>query len=110
MRVHPVCLSVLLVSSIVASSLAQESRATLEGCVRDQHRAVIPNASVQVTSEETGIAQQVLTNNDGLWSVRFLNPGAYTLTITAPNFRTVERKGITLEVADDKTIDHCRPN
>jgi len=105
MRAYHVCLSVLVFGLMLGSSLAQESRATLEGCVRDQHGAVISDASIEVTSEETGISQQVLTNNAGLWSVRFLNPGAYTLTVTAQNFRTVERKGITLEVADDKRID-----
>lgn len=105
MRPYQIYLSVLMLAFLLGSSSAQESRATLEGSVRDQHGAFIPNASVQVTSEETGVSQHVLTSNEGRWSVRFLNPGAYTLTVAAQNFQTIERKGITLEVADDKRID-----
>jgi len=95
---------VLLLGLMLGTSLAQESRATLEGRVIDQQGAVIPKASIAVTSEETGIKQKAASNGEGLWSIRFLNPGTYMVTITAPGFKTVEQKGITLEVADDKRI------
>src|SRR5260370_22844295 len=48
--------------------------------------------------------QKAASNGEGLWSMRFLNTGTYTVTITAPGFKTVEQKGVTLEVADDKRI------
>ena len=87
------------------SALAQESRATLEGRVTDQHGAVIPKASVEVTSQDTGVKQKTSSNADGLWSVRFLNPGTYQVTISADGFKTAEQKGITLQVADDKRLE-----
>src|SRR5260370_23775421 len=95
---------VLMLGLMLGTALDQESRATLEGRVIDQQGAMIPKASIAVTSEETGITQKAASNSEGLWSIRFLNPGTYDVTITAQGFKTVEQKGITLEVADDKRI------
>lgn len=84
---------------------AQESRATLTGRVVDAQGAVVPGASVTVTAEDTNVKQETQTNEQGLWTVRFLNPGAYTIVVSAAGFKTAERKGITLQVADMKQID-----
>jgi hypothetical protein len=88
-----------------ATTWGQEARATLEGRISDQHGGVIPKASIEVISEDTGLRQTTLSNTYGLWSVRFLNPGTYDVAITAQGFRTAEQKGITLQVADDKRIE-----
>lgn len=37
--------------------------------------------------------------------MRFLNPGVYTISINAPNFKSFERRSVTLQVADSKQID-----
>ena len=84
---------------------AQESRAILEGRVTDQQGAIVPGATVTVISEQTGVRQQTTANDQGTWTMRFLNPGAYTISISAPNFKSFERRGITLQVADSKQID-----
>ena len=86
-------------------SRAQESRATLGGKVADSMGAVIPDASVVVTSEETGVRQSVRTNHQGNWIVPFLIPGHYSFTVSLPGFKTFERKGLTLQAADNKQID-----
>ena len=101
-----VILAALLLSILIFKPLrAQESRATLEGRVTDQQGAIIPQAAVVVTSEQTGVKQQTTTNDQGAWTLNFLNPGAYTITISVPNFKTFERRGVTLQVADRKQID-----
>src|SRR5215475_12251896 len=84
---------------------AQESRAILEGRVTDQQGAIVPGATVAVISEQTGVRQQTTANDQGVWTMRFLNPGAYTISISAPNFKTFERRGVILQVADSKQID-----
>src|SRR5262245_35562 len=67
---------------------AQESRATLEGRVADRNGGMVPGVTVTVRSEQTGVKQETSTNNQGTWTVRFLNPGTYTIEISAPNFKT----------------------
>jgi len=84
---------------------AQESRADLGGRVTDQQNAAIPGAKVSVISEDTKVTQETTTNEQGAWIVRFLNPGPYRIVVSAPGFKTSERKGIVLQTADVKQID-----
>jgi len=91
--------------AIATTFNGQESRATLEGRVADQHDAIIPGATVEVTAEMTGIKLQTVSNEFGLWTIHFLNPGAYTIDISLPGFRKFERKGVVLQVSDTMRID-----
>ncbi len=84
---------------------AQDNRATLGGRVTDQQQAVVPGAPVVVTSVDTGVQQRTVTNHGGEWKVRFLNPGLYSVSVSARGFKTVERANIELRTADIKQID-----
>src|SRR4051812_21483776 len=84
---------------------AQSSRAALGGRVTDAQGAVVPNASVVVTSEDTAVKQTTKTNDQGNWAVQFLVPAKYSFAITAPGFKTTERTGIVLQTSDNKQID-----
>lgn len=104
MRRLGLCVSITF-CLLSAAGWAQESRATLGGRVLDAQGAVVPGATVVVTSDDTGVKQQTRTNAQGNWSVQFLIPGRYSFIITAPGFKTAERKGMTLQTADMKQID-----
>ena len=86
-------------------ALAQEARATLSGRVTDPQGAAVPSAIVVVMSNDTGVKRQTQTNAQGNWMVEYLLPGAYQFSVTASGFRTMERRGITLQTADNKEID-----
>ena len=93
----------LVVLSKFASS--QEVRATLGGRVSDPQGAVVPAAKVVVTSDDTDVKQQTVTNAQGNWIIQFLLPGHYRFTIAAPGFKTENRSGVELQTADNKQID-----
>jgi hypothetical protein len=84
---------------------AQENRATLRGRITDSSGAAVPGAAVTVISLDTQVKQQTKSNEQGLWSARYLNPGNYMVVVSADGFRTIEQKGITLQTADDKQLD-----
>lgn len=88
-----------------AISRGQEVRATIGGRVTDAQGAVVPNAAVTVTSDDTGVPQQTTTNAQGAWTVQFLLPGHYHFSVMAPGFKVAERTGITLQAADNKELD-----
>src|SRR5690348_9721161 len=75
----------------------QEARATMSGRVVDPQNAAVTQADVVVRSDDTGVEQRTRTNDQGNWTVRFLIPGYYSLRITAPGFRQMERRGIELQ-------------
>ncbi len=94
---------VLFLSTAISD--AQEARATLGGRVLDPLGAVIPGADVVVTSDDTNVKQQTVTNTQGNWIVQFLIPGHYSFSITVSGFKRAERRGLTLQAADNKQID-----
>ncbi|HEV3201494.1 MAG TPA: carboxypeptidase-like regulatory domain-containing protein, partial [Bryobacteraceae bacterium] len=83
----------------------QGSRATLGGRVMDGQGAVVPNATVVVTSDETGVKQTTKTNGQGNWTVQFLVPGTYSFSVVSSGFRQLDRQGITLQTGDNKQMD-----
>ena len=102
-----IMLALAAVLCITGTDLAwsQEARATIGGRVIDPQGAVVPNATVNVTADSTGVKQQTKTNAQGNWIVQFLIPGHYSFSVTAQGFKTAERKGLQLQAADNKSID-----
>lgn len=95
-------LLLLLFSSVV---LAQETTGGLQGTVRDPAGAVVPNASVEVTSSALVSPKRIVTDNGGYYRFVNLPPGTYTLTVSASGFSKLKRDGIVLQVGRIPTIE-----
>src|SRR5262245_35970848 len=95
------CLAALLVSTASAQTIT----ATVNGTVTDEAGAVVLNAKVTVTANSTGQAKTVTTDSEGRYSVPFLQPGGYIVTVEALGFAKSVRSGLNLEAAHG----HTRP-
>src|SRR5579872_1489175 len=95
-RVTLVCLS-------LASAWAQISTGTIVGVVEDSTGGVIANAEVALKHIGTGETRQTRTNDRGEFNAPFVRTGDYSLTVTAPGFKTKVLTGLTLQV--DQTIN-----
>jgi hypothetical protein len=84
---------------------AQSQEGRISGRVIDQSGAVVVKATVTIQNTETGVKRGLLTNSAGEYVAPNLSPGIYSVSVSAPTFKTVERKGIRLEVATDVRID-----
>ncbi|HEX4536787.1 MAG TPA: carboxypeptidase-like regulatory domain-containing protein, partial [Candidatus Acidoferrum sp.] len=82
----------------VAPAKAQVAGATLSGLVTDDQGGPVANATVSVKNAGTGVAREVSSNSDGIYSAPNLLPGEYEVTVTATGFQTLTEKGITLTV------------
>ncbi|HEX8560763.1 MAG TPA: carboxypeptidase-like regulatory domain-containing protein [Pyrinomonadaceae bacterium] len=94
----------LLLLTFVAAG-AQEFRGSLTGNVTDPNGAALPGATVEIRNVETNVANTVTTNEEGNYSFPLLNPGRYTLTVTASGFANSTRENIEIRVADRLTLD-----
>ncbi|HEX4006045.1 MAG TPA: TonB-dependent receptor [Acidobacteriaceae bacterium] len=92
------CIATILALMFSGRSWAQVS-SSLTGTITDPSGAVIPNAKVTATLNETGTEQSTVTNGDGLYNIPGLAIGHYTLTVTATGFQTYKRTGIVVNVA-----------
>jgi hypothetical protein len=100
------CVFVLLALSITTLTVtAQEFRGTISGTVADPNGAVIPGATVAVKNVETNITSSVTTNDSGGYSVPFLLPGKYDVTVTNEGFKTSVRENVAVAVDDKLTLD-----
>jgi hypothetical protein len=80
------------------TSRAQETSA-ITGTITDPSGAVVPNAKVTVTLQETGATQTSTTNGAGLYEIPGLAVGHYVLKVSAPGFTTYQKTGIVVNVA-----------
>lgn len=100
------CVFVFTALVLLAITLsAQEFRATLTGRVLDPTGAAVPGATVQARNVATGETSTATTSADGAYTIPFLRPGTYTMTVTARGFKTFTRENIVLQVGQVAGID-----
>ncbi|HZN11820.1 MAG TPA: TonB-dependent receptor, partial [Blastocatellia bacterium] len=78
---------------------------TVQGVVTDNSGAVVANAGVRVTNLETGVALTGVTNDAGLYRVSGLNPGRYSVAVTAAGFAPAQASELRLEVGQTARLD-----
>jgi len=94
----------VLTTNVLAAHLAaQETRGKISGTVRDSG-GVIPGASVKITNTDTGVSQNLTTNESGYFEASFLNPGTYTVSVQMPGYKAAMRDHIALGVGDQLTV------
>jgi len=104
MRNHWIGVLFLAISTVGLLS-AQTQQGRIIGRVTDSSAAVVPNAGVTIENIDNGEKRILTTNNAGDYVAPNLPPGNYQVTVEAPNFKTIQRQNIRLEVATDVRID-----
>ncbi len=100
--IQPVLFSLLFVPSALH---AQVTSATILGAVHDTTGAVIPHAKVVAVESTTGAQVTAESNDAGEYTLPFLKPGDYTITVQQAGFSRYERKNVTLLSGDHPAID-----
>src|SRR5579863_9903533 len=94
------CLKGLRIASVVlffaCAMFAQRDLSTLAGTVTDPSGGVVANAKVTITETDTGQVYSTLTNNLGEFVRPALKAATYTVSVSAPGFKTTEQKDIIL--------------
>lgn len=95
----------LLVMLPSRDAFAQYDTGGLVGTIRDSSGSAVPNATVTVTNDATGVSTVVKTNESGDYEVPSLRVGVYTISASAAGFAITEAKSITLSVGARERID-----
>jgi outer membrane receptor protein involved in Fe transport len=77
---------------------AQTSMGTVNGTVTDPSNAVVPGASVTLTSLATNVQTNRVTNTNGYFVFVNVRPGSYALTIELEGFLTAKLSAFTVGV------------
>ncbi len=75
---------------------AQQTLGTINGTVTDISGAAMASCTVTVVNEQTGLARSTTTQKTGYWEILNLPVGTYKVTVTEPNFETVNYPSIAV--------------
>ena len=102
-RICLLILPLLLLCSLYGVS--QTVTGAVRGVVTDPTGAIVPNATVSAVNVATNVATTTKTNQDGEYSIRFLQIGQYKLSITAPGFEASSYGPFPLEIDQVAKVD-----
>ena len=85
--------------------MAQEFRGVISGQVTDSHGGVIPNATVTAVREGIPQPYTAQTSSAGNYSIPYVVPGVYIVTVEVPGFKKAVRTGITVDVSQKLNLD-----
>lgn len=94
-----------ITSALVAWPLAAQNFGEITGAVSDSTGAVVTRAAVTVMSTATNQVRRATTNDTGNYSVPFLVPGVYDISVENPGFKVASRKGVVLQIGAVARID-----
>ena len=97
------CLAALLCLS--SSVVAQTVTGTITGQVTDPSGAVVVGAAVTAENIATGVKTLAKTNATGVYTIRFLPIGTYTVNIEATGFATEKFPPFALDINQTAKID-----
>jgi opacity protein-like surface antigen len=95
----------LVVLSSSGVVLNAQFSSSIEGTTTDQSGAVLPKATLTLVNTDTGIRAGVVASDAGYYRFPALAAARFTLTVTAPGFRTVTMSDLRLEVGERRTVN-----
>src|ERR1700691_1358416 len=89
-------IAVLFVAVLTVTLYGQTYQGGVRGLVTDAQGAVVPNAQVTLLNEATKVTRESETNPAGQYVFPAVEPGTYTISISATGFDTIARSSITV--------------
>ena len=100
-----ILIAAVAVTTLAIPVCAQGPTASTVGEIRDPSGARVADSKVTATNLETGISRTSLTDAEGLFSIRGLQPGSYSFTVEVPGFKRSVRSGVVLQVDQEARLD-----
>src|SRR5687768_1204919 len=97
-------LALLLVPLATSAAWAQTFTGGLRGAVRDAN-GVIPGVTVELINENTGVARESVSNDQGEYNFAAVPPGNYTVKASLTGFKTYESRGLRINAQQFITLD-----
>jgi hypothetical protein len=88
---------------------AQSTNGVINGLVVDPSNRTIAGADILVINDATGVRYSSKTNEDGIYVVPNLPPGAYRLQVSRLGFKTLIKPDIVLNIQDALSINFTLP-
>ena len=94
-----VLVGAILIAAVPATA-QQITSGTVSGITKDEQGLVLPGASIELRSEETGTIRTTVSNDAGVFNFPGTPAGRYSLKASLAGFRGIERSGIQLRTGE----------
>lgn len=84
---------------------AQSDRGTIAGTVLDSSGGAVANANVTATDTATSATYSATTGPTGGYRLYDLRVGVYSVSVSAPGFKTVDKTGVVVQINSVSTLD-----
>ncbi len=98
-------LGMLVCLLCLTPALLAQSTGTVSGTVTDSSGAVVAAAKVDLTDTASNSVRSTTTNDKGFYVFSYVNPGAYTISVTKDGFRKAVISGQRVEVGLQLTVN-----
>ena len=92
-------------AAFALSAYAQVDTGTILGTVKDASGGVVPNATITLVNESTGIGQTGASSSGGQYTFTPLRIGKYSITAQAPGFQSQKKTGLQLDIQQQAVVD-----
>jgi hypothetical protein len=98
--------AIIVALALIAAvaTYGQNVSGSLSATVFDQSGAVVPHAKVVLMNEATGANRETASNGGGFFNIPAIQPGSYTLTVTAQGFALWQRQNIVFNQGESRTL------
>jgi outer membrane receptor protein involved in Fe transport len=99
-------IALLLCAFAVINSQSQANTGNIEGRVTDPNAAAVPNVTITATNLANGLQKSAQTNDEGIYRIVFLAPGAYKVeTSGAQGFTPATFTNVIVTVGGQTPLD-----
>jgi len=104
-RISWFCLLAMCCLFSATKIVAQSTYGTIIGTVTDASGSVVPGAKVEVLHQATGGTRSVTTDSSGDYQFLNVDPGRYTITVTAAQFTVTKDENVSVLARDTARSD-----
>src|SRR5262249_30496674 len=87
------------------TAAAQSSGANLKGRATDEQGGALPGVTVTAQAASTGLTRSIVTDQGGAYTFAALIPDTYDVTAALTGFKTIDEKGVVLNVATTRVLN-----
>jgi outer membrane receptor protein involved in Fe transport len=100
-----VSIGVVLAAALALAVMAQSTGGRINGRVTDPSGAVVPDATVTLTNDATGVSVHTQSSKSGDYSFPSVAVGTYTIEFEATGFKKTARKQVAVDLNQILTIN-----
>ncbi len=102
---HLWAISLVALSFLSVTSLAQSVRGSMAGNITDPSGALVAGAKVTARNSETGVAETTTSTSDGAYRFPELSLGRYEVTISAQGFSSSVQSGVLVTIGSTSALN-----